>query len=169
MDRPIQQRCVEPFVASVENLFRTMLKQSVEAGAATPGLSELKDKHIRATIRLSGDVVGSVALLMPEPASVEAVAAFVGRKMPFGSADFRDAVGELANMIVGGAASRIGSLKVRIGCPTVVLGPQPSAPPDTAAGGGGATTVLTVPFSIKGGTFVVELLMTEIGTAAKAA
>ena len=100
MDPAIQQRCAEPFVASVENLFKTMLKQTVQAGVAQPGPSDLAEKHVRATIRLSGDVMGSVSLLMPEAPSVEAVTGFVGKKVAFGSADFRDAVGELLKVLL---------------------------------------------------------------------
>ncbi|MDZ4753599.1 MAG: chemotaxis protein CheX [Phycisphaerae bacterium] len=168
MDRPIQQRSVEPFVASVENLFRTMLKQTVEAQLAQPGASALTERHVRATIRLSGDVMGSVTLIMPEGPSIEAVLKFVGKRMPFGSADFRDAVGELANMIAGGAVSRISGVKIRIGCPSIVMGPVATAPAVDGAADDGAT-VLQLPFATGGGTFLVELLMTEIGSAAKAA
>lgn len=166
MDRTNQERCVEPFVSSVENLFRTMLKQAVQPQAAQQQLPEIKENHIRAMIKLSGDVVGSVTLVMCEEAAGEAITAFVGMKMPFGSADMKDAAGELANMITGGAISRLSGLKIKIGCPEVSVGPVPGASP--FAGGPGAT-LLFLPFGMKTGQFVVELVMNKVGATAKVA
>lgn len=166
MDRQGQERCVEPFVSSVENLFRTMLKQTVQTQGAHQTIPEIKDNHIRAMIKLSGDVAGSVTLVMCEEAANEAIKAFVGMKMPFGSADMKDAAGELANMITGGAISRLSGLKIKIGCPEVSVGPVPGTSPFTGAPG---ATLLFLPFGMKTGQFVVELVMTEVGAAAKAA
>jgi CheY-specific phosphatase CheX len=166
MDRQSQERCVEPFVSSVENLFRTMLKQSVQPQAAQQGLPDMKDKHVRAMIKLTGDVAGSVTLVMCEDAANEAVTAFVGMKMPFGSADMMDAAGELANMITGGAISRLSGLKIKIGCPQVSIGPVPGSSPFS---GGPGATLMFLPFGMKTGQFVVELVMNQVGAAVKAA
>lgn len=166
MDRQSQERCVEPFVSSVENLFRTMLKQTVQPRAAQEGTPDIKDKHVRAMIKLAGDVTGSVTLVMCEDAANEAVTAFVGMKMPFGSADMMDAAGELANMITGGAISRLSGLKIKIGCPQVSIGPVPGSSPFT---GGPGATLMFLPFGMKTGQFVVELVMNQVGANAKAA
>ncbi len=161
-----QERCVEPFVSSVENLFKTMLKQAVSTQGAHQSFPEIRENHVRAMIKLSGDVVGSVTLIMCEDAAGEAIQAFVGMKMPFGSPDMKDAAGELANMITGGAISRLTGMKIKISCPEVSVGPVPGTSPFTGAPG---ATLLFLPFGMKNGQFVVELVMTPVGAAAKAA
>lgn len=113
---------VAPFLHSVRNVFTTMVKvpTTVERPhlKASPGVSY----DVSSIIGFSGDVVGSVVLSFQQDAAVKLVAAFAGMEMPYGSADFTDAVGELANMVAGGAKSlmkRVSTITV----PTVVIGP----------------------------------------------
>jgi chemotaxis protein CheX len=113
----------KPFIASIQNVFATMLQLPV-----TVHTPKLKDNVAQPTydvsgvIGLSGEVVGSVVLSFPKDSAERIVALFCGQPAPCGSPDFADAVGELVNMVSGGAKAMFNK-KVSISCPTVVVGP----------------------------------------------
>jgi chemotaxis protein CheX len=52
---------------------------------------------------------------------MELVKAFAGSEFPLESPDFADAIGELANMIAGGAKKDLGAA-ASITCPNVIIG-----------------------------------------------
>lgn len=114
---------ITPFITSVQNVFSTMLQLPVEV--REPHLKrEPKATHdVTAIIGMSGDVRGSVALGFPGDTAERVVALFVGAEVARDSADFADAVGELANMICGGAKAMFpDNGGVSISVPSVVVG-----------------------------------------------
>ncbi len=163
MTEPGDLRCMEPFTSSVENVFRTMLKLPVTAGTPKDGAHTEGEKHVRATVKLTGQVLGAVTLIFPEKTAEAAIKAFIGRVPTFGGADYRDAVGELANMVAGGAAVRIPGRRVAISCPSVAVSPTPAAKAQPNA------VCMTIPFTIAAGTFAVEVVLSNAEGAAKAA
>jgi chemotaxis protein CheX len=79
---------------------------------------------VSGVIGLSGDVVGSVIVGFTRSSAMQIASAFAGTRLEIGTADFADAVGELANMIAGGAKAKFEGLDVSIGCPSVVVAPS---------------------------------------------
>jgi chemotaxis protein CheX len=75
-------------------------------------------------IGLSGDVTGSVVLSFPTGSAERIVALFTGMELSADSDDFTDAVGELVNMVSGGAKSMFKDRSVSISCPSVVTGSE---------------------------------------------
>ena len=71
---------------------------------------------------MTGDVVGTVVLSLPAATASKIVECFVGSVIKMEDDDFADAVGELVNMISGGAKAKFEGEEVRISCPSVVIG-----------------------------------------------
>ena len=118
----MDQSYILPFIKSVQNVFETMLQLPVQIGQA-----ELKqpgdDGHdVSAIIGMSGDVEGSVVLSFPTATAERVVAIFTGTELKADHEDFADAVGELVNMVTGGAKAQFGGKEVTISCPSVVVG-----------------------------------------------
>ncbi len=115
---------IRPFIASIQNVFSTMLQLQVA----------IKEPHLKGgsgtsydvsgIIGLSGDVVGSVVLSFPQETARRVVALFCGQDVSASQSDFADAVGELVNMVSGGAKAGFTGRRVSISCPSVVLGAQ---------------------------------------------
>jgi chemotaxis protein CheX len=72
-------------------------------------------------IGFSGEIVGSVVVSFQGDCAAKLVEAFAGSPFQIGSADFADAVGELANMIAGAAKKELGAAS-GITCPNVIIG-----------------------------------------------
>lgn len=113
---------ITAFITSIQNVFSTMLQLPVEVNE--PRLkSDAEPTHdISGIIGMSGSVEGSVALSFPEDTAEALVTIFTGERLDVNTADFADAVGELINMISGGAKAGFGKKSVSISCPSVIVG-----------------------------------------------
>lgn len=111
-------------VESTRSVFGTMLQTPVRIG--NPNLQMAMDLRFDATgvISLMGDAVGIVILSLPFESATKIVEKFTYEKMGIESDDFPDAVGELANMIAGGAKGKLEKHNVAISTPSVIIGKQ---------------------------------------------
>ena len=118
---PINPKLVVPFVNAVRQVFATMAK--VQTAVDRPRLKTDRGASydVSSIIGFSGDLAGSVVLSFPMETAVKLVKEFTGTAVAPGSPDFADAVGELANMIAGGAKTQLGSL-ASISVPNVIIG-----------------------------------------------
>ncbi len=118
----MDQSYIIPFVKSVQNVFETMLQLPVQIGQ--PELKHPGDSghDVSAIIGMSGDVEGSVVLSFPTATATRVVAIFTGTELEAEDEDFADAVGELVNMVSGGAKAQFSGKDVTISCPSVVVG-----------------------------------------------
>ncbi len=110
------------FITSTSKVFETMLNLPVEVG--TPGMKEPgKPAHdVSAIIGLSGDMDGSVVLSFPVASAQRIVSLFTGASLEPSHPDFADGIGELVNMIAGGAKALFKGRKASMSCPSVVIG-----------------------------------------------
>jgi len=153
---------ITPFIASVSNVFATMLQLQVS----------IKDPHVKAAplgthdvsgiIGLTGDIIGSVALCMPRETAERIVTLFTGTPMTCEHPDFADAIGELINMISGGAKAQFPKGKSSISCPSVIMGKDHTVaiPKDTPC--------IVIPCASDCGDFFVEIALKEKAPAAGA-
>ncbi len=112
---------ITPFIQSVQNVFATMLQLDVQVGE--PALKrDGGGSDVSAIIGMSGDVVGSVVLSFPTETAERVASLFTGEQMTCEDADFADAVGELCNMVCGGAKAELDGKRISISCPSVVVG-----------------------------------------------
>lgn len=114
---------IAAFVESTRTVFTTMLNLAVTCNAPMRE-SAIPTDHadISGIIGLSGDVQGTVILSFPRQTALRMVERFVGSALAEESEDFADAIGELVNMVSGGAKGRFVGRDVSISCPTVVVG-----------------------------------------------
>lgn len=115
-------RYITPFIASIKNVFSTMMQ--LEVRVEEPTLKELHTAKYDASaiIGLSGEVVGSVILSLPGDTAERVAGLFTGTEMSLQHPDFPDAIGELVNMIAGGAKAQFPLKSVSISTPSVILG-----------------------------------------------
>ncbi len=111
-----------PFVDSVNNVFETMLQLPVQVGTPAIKPHDTPSDDVSGIIGLTGDVDGTVVLGFPTTTAERAVAVFTGMEIAADHEDFADAIGELVNMISGGAKAKFAGKKVGISCPSVVIG-----------------------------------------------
>lgn len=114
---------ITPFIASLQNVFSTMMQLPVTVGEPTIKGGASPTYDVSGIIGMSGDAVGNVVLSFPMATAQRLVAIFTGTEMTADNPDFADAIGELTNMISGNAKGMFtGKKKVSISCPSVVLG-----------------------------------------------
>ena len=113
---------IMPFVTSIQNVFETMLQLPVQVGDPQLKRTSEPSYDVSGIIGMSGDVVGNVVLSFPTSTAERVVSLFTGEEMAATHADFPDAVGELVNMVSGGAKAQFTGKEVSISCPSVVIG-----------------------------------------------
>ena len=113
---------VTAFIEATQNVFQRMLHQTVSFGKPLTGRLPHLENDVSAIVGMTGDVVGTVVLSLPAATTSKIVERFVGSPIDMENDDFADAVGELVNMISGGAKAKFQGKQVRISCPSVVIG-----------------------------------------------
>ena len=113
---------ITPFVSSIQNVFTTMLQLSVEVGDPRIKTDGNASYDVSGVIGMSGDVMGSIVLSFPIDTAESVVSLFCGESLSSESGDFADAIGELVNMVSGGAKASFTGKRVSISCPSVVVG-----------------------------------------------
>lgn len=117
----IEPKLIVPFINAIRTVLATMVR--VEAVLQRPQIKRTPATtyDVSSVIGFSGEVVGSMVVSLRREAAMNLVAAFAGMPIEFGSADFADAIGELANMIAGGAKRCMGRM-ASLTLPSVIIG-----------------------------------------------
>jgi len=147
---------INPFMASIRNVFNTMLNMDVEFDKPHVRKAENATHDVSGVIGLSGDVDGVVIVSFPRLAAIRVASTFAGVDLSETDDDFADAIGELANMISGNAKKDFEGLQVFISPPSVVVGAGHMVK---------STSVvprLVIPCLTPAGPFVVEVAVREI-------
>ncbi|MGA1862418.1 chemotaxis protein CheX [Deferribacter thermophilus] len=115
---------INPFIESTFSVFETMMgiKPSKKTVELKKGDNPSYD--ISGIIGLTGQAIGSVVISFPESLALKVVSKFIGEEKSEIDDDVVDAVGELINMIAGGAKKIFTDkgLKFKISIPNVVTG-----------------------------------------------
>lgn len=154
---------VTPFVKSVQNVFETMLQLPVQIGQPSLKKAGEASFDVSGIISMTGDVDGSVVLSFPTAVAERVVSLFTGSDMAHTHEDFADAVGELVNMVSGGAKAQFVGKRVTIGCPSVVIGP------DHTVYGRKDVVCILLPCITDVGDFSVEVAFKTVAAAQPAA
>lgn len=115
-------RFVNPFVRSVCNTFETMCHTTVRVGKPQLKSGDDPSADVSGVIGFSGDAAGSVVLHFSFEMAAKAAGAFAGMPIDPSHSDFADAIGELANMVAGGAKAQFDGLNISISLPNVIVG-----------------------------------------------
>ncbi|BAI79623.1 conserved hypothetical protein [Deferribacter desulfuricans SSM1] len=148
---------INPFIESTLSVFETML--GIKPKKKSVGLKKGDEPSydISGVIGLTGQAVGSVVVSFPESLALKVVSKFIGEEKVDIDDDVIDAVGELINMIAGGAKKIFTDrgLKFKISIPNVITGKghkikRPSNVP-----------CIAVFFEIDGEIFAIEVSLKE--------
>jgi len=146
---------LNPFLQAVMDVLRTMAH--VEPRRGNPRLKGQEDGcyDVSGVVGLTGQVQGFVSLSFQESAALHVVGSFVGEPALAVDEHVKDAVGELANMVAGGAKSALAAAgyDLRISIPSVIVGPghtisRPRGIP-----------CIEIPFETERGPFTVDLCL----------
>lgn len=99
-----------------------MLQCEVEFGKPSIRNGSLGKQEVAGIIGFGGDVSGAIVLALPIDVAEQLVERFAGERFPADSEDFPDAIGEITNMIAGGAKANLKRSQISISCPTVIMG-----------------------------------------------
>ncbi|MCP4590248.1 MAG: chemotaxis protein CheX [bacterium] len=116
-------RYINPFIESIKNVFTTMLSTELLLSKPFVKTDHEPGADVSAIIGLSGDVVGSVAICLKMDTAIKTASKFSGMELTQEHEDFADALGELANMVAGGAKAKFEGLNASISLPNVIVGP----------------------------------------------
>lgn len=150
----------DAITSSTLDIFQTMLGMEatvgklLEAGECT----ELK-YDVSGIIGLAGGCVGAISVRMNQDVAMKITAGMLGMDVTEMSAEVEDCVGELGNMVAGGAKTVLAGngIDFDISLPTVIVGCQHSTSQNIEGGTKGAIFI-----NIDGAHIVVEYMIKQI-------
>jgi chemotaxis protein CheX len=155
---------ITPFIASIKNVFSTMLKLDVKIGEPRIKSDPCPSYDVSGIIGISGDVVGSVVFSLPLPVAAATASRFLNSTISVDSPDLSDAIGEIVNMITGSAKSMFGgSRRASISCPSVVVGKNHMIAPNKDM------PTVVIPFTTECGELTIEVSIRDAVKAKAAA
>lgn len=146
-------RFINPFVKAICNTFETMCGLKVTVGAPELKTSDKPLTDVSSIIGFSGDAAGSVVLHFSFETASKVATAFAGMEITPEHPDFADAVGELANMVAGGAKAKFEGLNISVSLPNVVVGSNHNVSASKS------TPRIVIPCTTDVGVFQVEIGM----------
>jgi chemotaxis protein CheX len=145
---------INPFITATLQTLEVMAGMRPTRGSPFAKADCVAKGDISGVIGLAGDdTVGSVAITFPEGLAKRIYASMVGEEAPSLTAEVKDAVGEVANMIAGGAKAVLaqGGHSFRIAIPAIVVGSNHTIDHK------GGLPCLVVPFQLEKQTFWLEV------------
>ena len=147
---------INPFLAATMNVLETMAFTKPR-----PGKPSIKDEatakgDVTGLCGLAGDQIsGSFSISFTEPAILAIVSGMFGKEMTELNHEIRDAVGEITNMISGGARNVLSAkgYKFNMAIPTIIVG-QGHEISHKSKG-----PIIVIPFEIDAGAFYVEVCL----------
>lgn len=157
MAKTVDAKLVNPFIESTLECLTQMAGMKPERKRLY--LKEDDEMHgeVSGVIGLSDGITGNCLVSFPLDMAERIVAAFLGETPPIATAMVHDGIGEVANMVAGGAKRRFSELGFRfsISTPTVVAGKRPTKlfnPPHSVS-----IAIEFTPHPDWPGTFLIEI------------
>jgi chemotaxis protein CheX len=113
---------VNPFITSTMNTFQTMMNTVVNPGRPVLKKEPFPSYDISGIIGLSGDAQGCIAISFPKVMALKLVSKMLNIEIKVVGPELTDGIGELANIIAGGAKQYLNGLNLSISLPNVVIG-----------------------------------------------
>lgn len=144
---------INPFIGSTLKALEVMASVRPERGKPFVKGDHAAKGDISGVIGLAGEATGSVAVTFPGSLARKIYRRMVGEEAGGLTDEVRDSVGELVNMIAGGAKAALAQqgFAFRIAIPSIVVGPGHTIEHK------GKGPCLAVPFTIEGETFWLEV------------
>ena len=113
---------INPFLTATIRAFETMLGCKLTRGAPYIKNGNQPQHEVSGVIGLSGKAQGTVVLGLSREAALSAAGILLQERQLEINADVTDAVGELVNIIAGGAKATLEHLSLSVSLPTVITG-----------------------------------------------
>jgi len=149
---------INPFLESIINVLATMAK--TEAIPEKPFLKTNKSANgdVSGIIGLAGEKArGSLAITFTEPAILHIASQMIGEKVQSVDDSVADCVGEITNMVTGGAKKILSErgYTFDMAIPSTIIGKNHSITHKTAG------PIICIPFKTSAGSFFVEVCFSE--------
>ncbi len=157
-------RYINPFLVSVRKVFDMMLNMPFTLGKPHLKAEALPHYDISGIIGLTGSVTGSVVISLSKSLALQLAGALSGEEFTEVNEDCTDAIGEIANMIAGGAKKNFpGDGSASISTPSVVVGKHHVAYPSNMP-------IISIPCDTSAGRLAIDVALKEtaVHAAAKA-
>lgn len=118
----MQVEYINPFIQSLTNVFRTMLNCELERKSLSLKESHAPTYEVSAVIGLTGKASGAVVLSLSRSVAFKVVETLLDVEVNEINADVVDAVGELTNMVAGGAKVGLSQYEMSLGMPSMITG-----------------------------------------------
>ena len=144
---------INPFLNATVNVLSTMAQTTATAGKPHLKKDSTTFGEVTGVIGMSGaNVAGNMIISFDKTAILNIVSQMLGEAYQEINKDIVDAVGEITNMICGGAKTELTplGLDIQMASPIMLCGKG------TEINQLGETPVLVIPFSTPNGSFVVE-------------
>jgi len=147
---------INPFIAATIEAISVMTFITPERGNPFLKKDATAQGDISGIIGFAGEAKGSIALTFPESLALKLYSQMVGETARSMDDMVRDSIGELANMVAGGAKAALAQkgFHFKIAIPSIVVGKNHSIQH------GAAAPFLVVPFSAESETFWLEVSFT---------
>jgi chemotaxis protein CheX len=144
---------INPFIGATLQALEMMAAVRPQRGAPFVKTDQASRGDISGIIGLAGETTGSVAVTFPEALARRIYANLVGEEAEGITEEVCDAIGELANMIAGGAKAELSQqgCDFQIAIPTIVVGAGHTIDHR------GQGPCLVVPFTLDGEEFWLEV------------
>lgn len=153
-----QGQIIRPFLETTLNVLQTMAFIDPKPGKPFLKTGDEPTGDVSGVIGMAGQKVnGSMALVFPKDTILQIVSGMLGEEFTELNRDVLDCVGELTNMISGGARAGLDQLgyKFEMAIPTMIQGTHHLVEHKTKA------QIVCIPFEIESGTFYIEATFME--------
>jgi chemotaxis protein CheX len=113
---------INPFIVSLSNAFLTMLGCEVRRDKISLKSDATPKFDVSGIIGLSGRAIGTVVLSLSEQVALKAASTMLMCETTEINAEVVDAVGELTNMVAGGAKAKLEEYQLSVSLPSVITG-----------------------------------------------
>ena len=144
---------INPFIEATMNVLTTMAMLNPQAGKPVLKTSDKPNGDLTGVIGLVGEqVTGSMAIVLPSKCATTIASNMLGEEFTEVNDVVVDCVGELTNMITGGAKAKLGEMGYRfeMAIPSMIRGKKHVVYHKTKG------PVVCIPFDLDGSEFYVE-------------
>lgn len=118
----MQQFILDAFVTAATEVFSTMMGRNVTPGSAYLVSAAICQQDVNSMIGLSGGLPGNVIVGVDRKLAIDFTENVIGHATDTIDEHVIDAVGEIANMIVGAAKCKLTQFKLSMSLPSVICG-----------------------------------------------
>ncbi len=113
---------LNPFIASIVHMFDTMLHLEIVRQTPFIGADALPENEVSGIIGLCGKARGAAVVSLGRETAIRCTERLLGERPPTVNAEVRDAVGEMANIVAGGAKAQMQQLEMSVSLPSIIIG-----------------------------------------------